>query len=72
MFDNKCSCLCAIFDLGAMVREYDLKVMAEPAMHASAAKEILESERLLLGLLSGRNVTKPCVSLIEKQTCRCG
>ena len=46
--DLSCSCLCAIFDLGAMIREYDLKVMAEPTVHASAVKQILEGECLCL------------------------
>ena len=37
-------CLCAIWPRGQMDTELDMKIMAEPAEHESAAKEVLEGD----------------------------
>ena len=43
--------LCAVWDPAVLAREYDMKTMAEPAVHASAAADILAGKLLSLMLL---------------------
>lgn len=38
------SCLCAVWPRTALNSEYNIKILAEPAVHESAAKDILDGE----------------------------
>lgn len=38
------NCMCAVWPRAELGMEYNIRIMAEPAMHESAAKEILEGD----------------------------
>lgn len=40
-------CLCAVWPQAELDMEYDMKILAEPAEHTSAAKDILDGDYLL-------------------------
>ena len=44
-------CLCAVWPQAQLDMEYDMKIMAEPEEHKSAAKDILDGDYLRLNLL---------------------
>lgn len=43
---DDCSFLCAVWDKEALVKEYNMKIMAEPVVHESANKDLLAGRAL--------------------------